>query len=476
MLERLVLVRLQVARAAETGIRVSDDEVEQCRRRRRPAERHRRSSSCASAGGRRRFLHRFPQLDPRRDHRAAPAPELRAEPRPGERGRGRRSHRRAGQQRQPIPPGPHPGRPARRRYRRADRHRRRRRSKASKAWSTGTNSISPPPPCATRTAPTRWKAATWAGAAWTRFRPPSPSMLKTMTPGQVVGPIRGPSGFQLLKLVEVRDGSQAGAETVTEYHARHILVRVTTGAGRRGRQGQDRHAARAHRRRRRFRRGRQGIAPKTPTARAKAAIWAGSRPTRSARAFGKEITGTADGGSFGAVPHRGGLAYQCKRIGERQTDVTSTTQRAQVRETIGRRKLEDEYNRYLQELRGEAYVNVRNGKAPTTKRPPPPPQRRLSRKYPRLALVPGEPAGIGPELCVRLAQQPRSDCRAAGLRRRATPCKPPRDALDLPLRLLEAGDTANASRRSAPAPHSQRGRQSFSAAPIRATPAPSSMR
>jgi len=27
---------------------------------------------------------------------------------------------------------------------------------------------------------------------------------------------------------------------------------------------------------------------------------------------------------------------------------------------------------------------------------------------PRLALIPGEPAGIGPELCVRLAQQPRS--------------------------------------------------------------------
>ncbi|HET6784154.1 MAG TPA: peptidylprolyl isomerase, partial [Pseudoxanthomonas sp.] len=52
-------------------------------------------------------------------------------------------------------------------------------------------------------------------------------MLKTMTPGQVVGPIRGPSGFQLLKLVEVRDGSQAEAKTVTEYHARHILVRVT---------------------------------------------------------------------------------------------------------------------------------------------------------------------------------------------------------------------------------------------------------
>jgi len=29
---------------------------------------------------------------------------------------------------------------------------------------------------------------------------------------------------------------------------------------------------------------------------------------------------------------------------------------------------------------------------------------------PRLALVPGEPAGIGPELCVRLVQTPRTDC------------------------------------------------------------------
>ncbi|KAF1720384.1 4-hydroxythreonine-4-phosphate dehydrogenase PdxA [Pseudoxanthomonas wuyuanensis] len=29
---------------------------------------------------------------------------------------------------------------------------------------------------------------------------------------------------------------------------------------------------------------------------------------------------------------------------------------------------------------------------------------------PRLALVPGEPAGVGPELCVQLAQRPRSDC------------------------------------------------------------------
>ncbi len=50
-----------------------------------------------------------------------------------------------------------------------------------------------------------------------------------------------------------------------------------------------------------------------------------------------------------------------QRVEARQSDVTDANQRAQVRETIGRRKLEDEYNRFLQEMRGEAYVNIRTG-------------------------------------------------------------------------------------------------------------------
>ena len=57
-----------------------------------------------------------------------------------------------------------------------------------------------------------------------------------MQPGQVIGPIRGPSGFQLVKLVEQRDAAGEGTP-VTEFHARHILV-----AGRR--QASDEAAAR----------------------------------------------------------------------------------------------------------------------------------------------------------------------------------------------------------------------------------------
>lgn len=61
---------------------------------------------------------------------------------------------------------------------------------------------------------------------------------------------------------------------------------------------------------------------------------------------------------------------------------------------------------------------------------------------PGLALVPGEPAGIGPELCVRLAQQPRSDCTLLAFGD-ADVLQAAAHALDLPLRLLEAGDTAS---------------------------------
>ena len=184
-------------------------------------------------------------------------------------------------------------------------------------------------------------------------------LLKGMSPGQVVGPLRGPSGFQLLKLVETRDGSQAEARTVTEYNARHILIRVTP--------VQDANAAKA----------------KIDTLKARIAggadfaeVAAESSEDANSKSeggdlgwfqaeafgpvFGKQISGLQDGQV--STPFRTEAGWHItQRVGSRQTDVTNANQRAQVRETIGRRKLEDEYNRFLQELRGEAYVDFRIG-------------------------------------------------------------------------------------------------------------------
>jgi len=54
---------------------------------------------------------------------------------------------------------------------------------------------------------------------------------------------------------------------------------------------------------------------------------------------------------------------------------------------------------------------------------------------PQLALVPGEPAGIGPELCLRLIQQPRTDCRLLAFADPDT-LRAAASALSLPLNLL----------------------------------------
>ena len=186
-------------------------------------------------------------------------------------------------------------------------------------------------------------------------------LMQNMKPGDVVGPLRGPSGFQLLKLIEVRDANAAAGsgQTVTEYQARHILVRVDD--------QQSDAAAKA----------------KIDTLRARIAGGADfqavakeSSEDNNSRGqggdlgwfpagafgpdFGRQVEGIADGGV--SQPFRTDAGWHIvQRVATRQTDVGVDNQRAQVRETIGRRKLEEEYNRFLQELRGEAYVSFRSG-------------------------------------------------------------------------------------------------------------------
>lgn len=185
------------------------------------------------------------------------------------------------------------------------------------------------------------------------------SQLQTLKAGDVLGPIRGPSGFQLLKLVEVRNSSQGTAQTVTELHARHILVRVTDQL--------DEAAAKA-----RIETLRARIAggadfqdvAKESSDDANSRGQGGDLGWFPADAFGpdfgRQVESVSDGGV--TAPFRTDAGWHIvQRVATRQTDVGDDNRRAQIRETIGRRKLEDEYNRFLQELRGDAYVSFRSG-------------------------------------------------------------------------------------------------------------------
>jgi peptidyl-prolyl cis-trans isomerase SurA len=186
-------------------------------------------------------------------------------------------------------------------------------------------------------------------------------LVQNLQPGQVTDPIRGPSGFQLLRLVEVRDASQGPAQMVTQYHGRHILIRVGDGkTDEQARSEAETLAARL-----------AGGADFAELAKAN------SQDQNSASKGGDLGWFTADefGPEFGAQmgllqdgqvskPFRSQAGWHVvQRLETRQANAADQSRRAQVAETIGRRKLEEEWNRYLRELRGEAYVDVRLGNA-----------------------------------------------------------------------------------------------------------------
>lgn len=185
--------------------------------------------------------------------------------------------------------------------------------------------------------------------------------VTSLQPGQIIGPIRGPSGFQLLQLVDVRDAAQAGGATVTEFQARHILIRA--GAG-------DDSAAKARA---------DALRARVAGGADFAEIARENSEDTSTRGnggdlgwftqdefgpdFGSQVAALADGGV--SQPFRTQAGWHIvQRMATRQSAGNDNNQRAQAREAIGQRKLEDEWDRYVRELRGEAYVSIRIGPNP----------------------------------------------------------------------------------------------------------------
>ena len=181
--------------------------------------------------------------------------------------------------------------------------------------------------------------------------------IQQMQAGQVIGPIRGPSGFQLLQLVETRTQAAGGGEQVTQFSARQIVVKVddktddatakaeaeTLAARIAGGADFAKLAAEAS----------DDVASKR---RGGDLGWFGADTHGSA--FGMQVAALSDGQTSAPFKTDDGWVI-VQRIASRQIAAGNDSMRAQVRETIGRRKLEDEWNRFLREMRGEAYVDVR---------------------------------------------------------------------------------------------------------------------
>jgi len=192
------------------------------------------------------------------------------------------------------------------------------------------------------------------------------NMISNMHTGQILGPIRGASGFQLVQLVETRSAAEApaNAQMATQYQARHILVRV-------GDKTSDADAK-----------------AKIDTLRAR--IAGGADFAEVARENSEDLNTKSSGGDLGwfntdaygadfgaqlaalqdgqvSAPFKTQAGWHIvQRIGTRQTNATDENRRSQIREAIGQRKLEESWSRYLQQLRGEAYIDIRPADVATT--------------------------------------------------------------------------------------------------------------
>ena len=188
--------------------------------------------------------------------------------------------------------------------------------------------------------------------------------IQQMQAGQVIGPIRGPSGFQLLQLVETRTQAAGGGEQVTQFSARQIVVKVddkTDDAAAKAKA--ETLAARIA--------GGADFAKLAAESSDDAATkrrggdlgWFGADTYGSA--FGMQVAALSDGQTSAPFKTDAGWVI-VQRSASRQVAAGNDNLRAQVRETIGRRKLEDEWNRWLREMRGEAFVDVRDAQGNST--------------------------------------------------------------------------------------------------------------
>jgi peptidyl-prolyl cis-trans isomerase SurA len=184
------------------------------------------------------------------------------------------------------------------------------------------------------------------------------SMLKTMKPGQVTEAVRGPSGFQIVQLIDTRD---AQPQKLTQYHAQDIMVAVSD-------------VVPEEVARQKIEAMRERIAKGEDFAKV-AKEGSDDTQTRAAGGdmgwFAADAWGTAIGGQVKQLADgemsaifRSDVGFHfIKRLGSREQDVTDDNRRNQAREIIGQRKADESYERFLRQLRAEAYVDSRLGGA-----------------------------------------------------------------------------------------------------------------
>ncbi|WP_199098744.1 peptidylprolyl isomerase [Dyella sp. ASV21] len=178
--------------------------------------------------------------------------------------------------------------------------------------------------------------------------------VANMKAGDVTPALRGPTGFHILKLIEQRAPSR---QVVQEFHARQILIKPS-----------------------------ELLTPEQAHQKAEdlynRIVNKHEDFAKLAKEFSKDDTTANNGGDMGwfmqgdwgsiIAQHMAELKddqvsqpfqseagwHVLQRLGSRESDRTAEMERNQARQAIGNRKAEQAYDDYLREMRSSAYVNI----------------------------------------------------------------------------------------------------------------------
>jgi peptidyl-prolyl cis-trans isomerase SurA len=192
---------------------------------------------------------------------------------------------------------------------------------------------------------------------WRRLDEVPPAFVDTINslkPGEVSGILHGPTGFHILQLIETRAPSK---QMVTEYHARQILVRPSEllSPTQAQQKAQDlynkivnKHAD--------FSKLAKDNSNDDTTANAGGDMgWFQQGDWGSL--IGQEVAQLKDGEISQPFQSEAGW-HILQRLGTRNTDMTTEVARDQARQAIGNRKADQAYDDFLRQMRSDAYVKI----------------------------------------------------------------------------------------------------------------------
>jgi peptidyl-prolyl cis-trans isomerase SurA len=180
-------------------------------------------------------------------------------------------------------------------------------------------------------------------------------LVQGMQPGNVTPAMRGPSGFHILKLVDQR---AAGQQVVTEYHARHIMIRTTEIVP------SDEAQRKATEIRHRIVDGNEDFAKlaKEYSQDPNSANAGGDMGWFNIDNYGPKVAEVLTGMKDNEIsqPFQTDVGWHViQLLGKREKDKTRDALREQARQAIQERKGEEEYDNFLRQMRSEAYIEVR---------------------------------------------------------------------------------------------------------------------